>query len=113
MWGDRETHESAMSKRIYPTSAQIRRVARQAQDIGITRVGALAVSPNGLIWIFDASLARHAADSADEDGESALRDLERETGASEDPFARVERRLADMKARKARLKAKGAEPDDK
>lgn len=68
-------------RRLYPTREQIVRVAGDAKAVGISRVGALCVSPTGAIWIFDASLARRFAGEAD-DGEQALRDLEAQIGAS-------------------------------
>ncbi len=68
-------------RRAYPTDNQVSAVAAQAKAVGISRVGALAVSPTGMIWIFDASLARRFAGEA-EDGEQALRELEASLGAS-------------------------------
>lgn len=70
-----------MSRRVYPSDEQVRRAAAQAKAVGISRVGALAVSPNGAIWIFDASLARRFAGEV-EDGEDALARMEASVGVS-------------------------------
>lgn len=45
-------------RRAYPTTLQVQAVAAQAKAVGIDRPGAIAVKPDGTIWIFDASLAR-------------------------------------------------------
>ena len=68
-----------MSRRSYPTTPQVQAAAAQAKSVGIERVGALAVSPTGVIWIFDASLARRFATEAD-DGAEALSQLEAQLG---------------------------------
>lgn len=68
-----------MTRRTYPTAKQVQDAAANAKAVGIERVGALAVSPTGLIWIFDASLARRFAVEAD-DGAQALADVEAQLG---------------------------------
>ena len=70
-----------MTRRHYPTEAQVEAAAKQAKTVGISRIGALGVSPSGAIWIFDASLARRFATEAD-DGAEALAILEASIGAS-------------------------------
>lgn len=68
-------------RRRYPTTLQVEAAAAQAKTVGISRIGALGVSPSGAIWIFDASLARRFATEAD-DGAEALSQLEAQIGAS-------------------------------
>lgn len=70
-----------MTRRAYPTTLQVQAVAAQAKAVGIDRPGAIAVKPDGTIWIFDASLARRFAGEAD-DATQAANELEAHLGAS-------------------------------
>lgn len=70
-----------MSRRQYPTVPQVQAAAATAKVVGIERIGALSLSPNGTIIIFDASLARRFA-TGDDDGAEALADLEARLGSA-------------------------------
>lgn len=68
-----------MGRRQFATTAQVEAAAASAKAVGIDRIGALALSPTGAIWIFDASLARRFATETD-DGAEALAYLEAQLG---------------------------------
>ena len=70
-----------MNRRAYATDKQVQMAAARAKAVGISRVGAIKLSPSGEITIFDASLARRFATEAD-DGAEALAQLEAQLGAS-------------------------------
>lgn len=67
--------------RRYPTEKQVLAAAKLAKAVGISRIGAMSVSPDGTIRFLDASLARRFATEAD-DGAEALSQLEAQIGAS-------------------------------
>ena len=48
-------------RKSYATEDQVTAAVAKAKAVGIDRIGALALSPSGTIWIFDASLARRFA----------------------------------------------------
>lgn len=47
-------------RKSYATEDQVTAAVAKAKAVGIDRIGALALSPSGTIWIFDASLAMNA-----------------------------------------------------
>lgn len=67
-------------RRRYPSATQVEAAAAQAKAVGISRIGALGVSPSGAIWILDASLARRFAEQ--DDGAEALERLEASLGGA-------------------------------